>query len=52
MRSRCATKTPNVLGTYQGLQESAKRILLDFSKVVYLNSSARGHIRAQTGPPR
>jgi anti-sigma B factor antagonist len=39
MRSRCVTKTPNVLGTYQSLQESAKPILLDFSKVEYLNSS-------------
>jgi len=28
-----------VLGTYQGLPEKAKRILLDFSKVEYLNSS-------------
>ncbi len=28
-----------VLGTYQGLPASAKRILLDFSKVEYLNSS-------------
>ncbi len=28
-----------VLGTYQGLGDSAKRILLDFSKVEYLNSS-------------
>ena len=28
-----------VLGTYQGLPESAKRILLDFSRVEYLNSS-------------
>lgn len=28
-----------VLGTYQHLPESAKRILLDFSKVEYLNSS-------------
>ena len=28
-----------VLGTYRGLPEEAKRILLDFSKVEYLNSS-------------
>ena len=28
-----------VLGTYQGIPESAKKILLDFSKVEYLNSS-------------
>jgi anti-sigma B factor antagonist len=28
-----------VLGTYQGLPENTKRILLDFSKVEYLNSS-------------
>jgi anti-sigma B factor antagonist len=28
-----------ILGTYQGLGEDAKRILLDFSKVEYLNSS-------------
>ena len=28
-----------VLGTYQGLPATAKRILLDFSKVEYLNSS-------------
>jgi anti-sigma B factor antagonist len=28
-----------VLGTYQGISESTKRILLDFSKVEYLNSS-------------
>ncbi len=28
-----------VLGTYQGLGEKASRILLDFSKVEYLNSS-------------
>ena len=28
-----------VLGTYQGLPESTKRILLDFSGVEYLNSS-------------
>ncbi len=29
----------SVLGTYQGLPEGTKRILLDFSKVEYLNSS-------------
>ena len=28
-----------VLGTYQGLPASARRILLDFTKVEYLNSS-------------
>ncbi|MDE1178434.1 MAG: STAS domain-containing protein [Edaphobacter sp.] len=28
-----------VLGTYQGLADSTKRILLDFSSVDYLNSS-------------
>jgi len=28
-----------VLGTYQGIPESIKRILLDFSRVEYLNSS-------------
>jgi anti-sigma B factor antagonist len=28
-----------VLGTYEGLPKRAKRILLDFSKVEYLNSS-------------
>lgn len=28
-----------VLGTYQGLPKDAKRVLLDFSKVEYLNSS-------------
>ena len=28
-----------VLGTYQGLPRESKRILLDFSKVEYLNSS-------------
>jgi len=28
-----------VLGTYQGLPDGTKRILLDFSKVEYLNSS-------------
>jgi anti-sigma B factor antagonist len=30
---------PAVLGTYQGISESTKNILLDFSKVDYLNSS-------------
>jgi anti-sigma B factor antagonist len=30
---------PAVMGTYEGLPESANRILLDFSKVEYLNSS-------------
>jgi anti-anti-sigma factor len=34
-----STSQPAVLGTYQGLPENAKRILLDFSKVEYLNSS-------------
>ena len=34
-----STSQPAVLGTYQGQPESAKRILLDFSKVEYLNSS-------------
>jgi anti-anti-sigma factor len=34
-----STSQTAVLGTYQGLTESAKRILLDFSKVEYLNSS-------------
>lgn len=28
-----------VLGTYQGLPETAKNILIDFTKVEYLNSS-------------
>ncbi|MDE3104396.1 MAG: STAS domain-containing protein [Acidobacteriota bacterium] len=28
-----------VLGTYQGLAETTRRILIDFSKVEYLNSS-------------
>ncbi len=28
-----------ILGTYEGLSETVKRILLDFSKVEYLNSS-------------
>ena len=30
---------PAVIGTYEGLPDSVKRILLDFSKVEYLNSS-------------
>ena len=30
---------PAILGTYEGLPEHVKRILLDFSKVEYLNSS-------------
>lgn len=30
---------PAILGTYEGLPEPVKRILLDFSKVEYLNSS-------------
>ena len=30
---------PAVLGTYQGISESTKNILLDFSGVDYLNSS-------------
>jgi anti-anti-sigma factor len=30
---------PAVMGTYEGLPDIAKRILLDFSKVEYLNSS-------------
>jgi anti-anti-sigma factor len=30
---------PAVIGTYEGLPESVKRILLDFSRVEYLNSS-------------
>jgi anti-sigma B factor antagonist len=34
-----STSQAAVLGTYQGLPDSAKRILLDFSKVEYLNSS-------------
>jgi len=34
-----STSQTAVLGTYQGLSEDAKRILLDFSKVEYLNSS-------------
>ena len=34
-----STSKAAVLGTYQGIPESAKKILLDFSKVEYLNSS-------------
>jgi len=34
-----STSQAVVLGTYEGLPESAKRILLDFTKVEYLNSS-------------
>src|SRR5208282_476345 len=34
-----STSQAAVLGTYQGLPETSKRILLDFSKVEYLNSS-------------
>jgi len=34
-----STSQAAVLGTYQGLPESTKRILLDFTKVEYLNSS-------------
>jgi anti-anti-sigma factor len=34
-----STSQAAVLGTYQGLGENAMRILLDFSKVEYLNSS-------------
>ncbi len=30
---------PAILGAYEGLSETARRILLDFSKVEYLNSS-------------
>jgi len=30
---------PAVTGTYEGLPDTVKRILLDFSKVEYLNSS-------------
>jgi anti-anti-sigma factor len=30
---------PAILGTYEGLPDTVKRILLDFSKVDYLNSS-------------
>jgi anti-anti-sigma factor len=34
-----STSQAAVLGTYQGLPDSAKKILIDFSKVEYLNSS-------------
>jgi anti-sigma B factor antagonist len=34
-----STSQSAVLGTYDGLPEAVKRILLDFSKVEYLNSS-------------
>ena len=34
-----STSQAAVTGTYEGLPESARRILLDFSKVEYLNSS-------------
>jgi len=34
-----STSQSAVLGTYEGLPESVKRIILDFSKVEYLNSS-------------
>ena len=34
-----STSQAVVLGTYEGLPETAKRILLDFTKVEYLNSS-------------
>jgi|SRR5271155_1663653 len=34
-----STSQAAVLDTYHGLQENVKRILLDFSKVEYLNSS-------------
>ena len=34
-----STSKAAVLGTYQGIPESTKCILLDFSKVEYLNSS-------------
>jgi anti-anti-sigma factor len=34
-----STSQAAVTGTYEGLPESSKRILLDFSKVEYLNSS-------------
>jgi len=34
-----SASTAAVLGTYQGIPESIKRILLDFSGVDYLNSS-------------
>jgi anti-anti-sigma factor len=34
-----STSQAAVTGTYEGLPETAKRIMLDFSKVEYLNSS-------------
>jgi anti-sigma B factor antagonist len=34
-----STSKAAVLGTYQGLPDTARRILIDFSKVEYLNSS-------------
>jgi anti-anti-sigma factor len=34
-----STSQAAVLGTYQGLPDTARRILIDFSKVEYLNSS-------------
>lgn len=34
-----STSRPAVLGTHEGLPEGTTRILLDFSKVEYLNSS-------------
>ena len=34
-----STSQAAVTGTYEGLPETARRILLDFSKVDYLNSS-------------
>lgn len=34
-----STSKTVVLGTYEGLPKESKRILLDFSKVEYLNSS-------------
>lgn len=34
-----STSAAAILGTYQGLPESTKRILLDFAKVEYINSS-------------
>jgi anti-anti-sigma factor len=34
-----STSQAAVLGTYQGLPDTAKQILIDFSKVEYLNSS-------------
>jgi anti-anti-sigma factor len=34
-----STSQAAVLGTYQGLPETARKILIDFSRVEYLNSS-------------